>query len=153
MEAANAETLWKTNSGADTLSQKATTWSSTLTGSPSPPSRSLTSPSSAPESATLVLSPRPLLVRFLVRGNSRWMVVGVARMEMGWSGEGGVGDATARGECMRVEMEGHDVLIRNLLQLPPTTAPRGAMMASVPTVTPTALAVRFTSRTGYTKQY
>ena len=67
---------------ADTLLPKATTWSSTLTGSPSPPSRSLTSPSSAPESATLVLSPRPLLVRFLVRGNSR----GMWREWPGWRG-------------------------------------------------------------------
>ena len=51
---------------------------------------------------------------------------------------------------MQAEMEGH-VLIRDLLQLPPTTAPRGATMASVPTVTPTAPAVRFTLRTGSTK--
>ena len=79
LKPANAGIPWKTNSGADTLLLKATTWSSTLTGSPSPPSRSLTSPSSAPESATLVLSPRPLLVRFLVRGNSR-------RMWWRWSG-------------------------------------------------------------------
>ena len=79
LKPANAGIPWKTNSGADTLLPKATTWSSTLTGSPSPPSRSLTSPSSAPESATLVLSPRPLLVRFLVRGNSR-------RMWWKWSG-------------------------------------------------------------------
>ena len=74
LEAAKAEyQLWKTNSGADTLLPKATTWSSTLTGSPSRPSRSLTSPSSAPESATLVLSPSPLLARFLVRGDLRGM--------------------------------------------------------------------------------
>lgn len=51
---------------------------------------------------------------------------------------------------MRAEMEGH-VLIRDLLQLPPTTALRGATMVSVPTVTPTAPAVRFTSRTGFMK--
>lgn len=53
LKPANAGIPWKTNPGADTLLAKATTWSSTLTGSPSPPSRSLTSPSSAPESATL----------------------------------------------------------------------------------------------------
>jgi hypothetical protein len=62
---------------------KATTWSSTLTGSPSPPSRSSTSLSSAPESATLALRllptvlPAPLLLlaetRPLVRWIPRWM--------------------------------------------------------------------------------
>jgi len=46
---------------------------------------------------------------------------------------------------MRVEMEGL-VLIRILLQLPPTTAPRGATMVSALTVTPTAPAVRFTHK-------
>jgi len=60
------------------------------------------------------------------------------------------GDAKGRGDCVMAGLEGC-VLIRNLLQLPPTTAPRGAMMVSAPTVTPTAPAVRSTSRTGFTK--
>jgi hypothetical protein len=75
----------------------------------------------------------------------------VARMERGFVGEGGM--EVRRGEeidCVRVEMEGR-VLIRDFLQLPPTTAPRGATMVSALTVTPTAPAVRFTSGTGFTK--
>lgn len=42
-----------------------------------------------------------------------------------------------------MEIEEHDVLIRNLLQLPPTPAPRGVRMVPVVTVAP---AVRFASR-------
>ena len=59
-------------------------------------------------------------------------------------------DAKGRGDCVMARLEGR-VLIRNLLQLPPTTAPRGAMMVSAPTVTPTAPAVRFTPSTGFTR--
>ena len=70
----------------------------------------------------------------------------MARMERMY-GKGWNGDATGRRDCVRLEMEGH-VLIRILLQLPPTPAPRGAMMAPVATVAPAA---RFTSRTGFAK--
>jgi hypothetical protein len=74
-----------------TRTLKATTWSSTLTGSPSPPSRSSTSLSSAPESATLVLRllptvlPAPLLLaetRPLVRWIPRWMCSEWSRWEL-----------------------------------------------------------------------
>jgi hypothetical protein len=60
------------------------------------------------------------------------------------------GDAKGRGDRTTTGLGGSE-LIWNLLQLPPTTAPRGAMMVSAPTVTPTAPAVRSTSRTGITK--
>lgn len=90
METASAETLWKTNSGADTFTPKGNDLELDPNREPEPPVKVIDKPVQRTGKRNAGAEPKAAAGQ--VPGTWKFSadVVGVARMERGWVGEDGV---------------------------------------------------------------